>query len=251
MAIHHTHTKQAEKIGVVLEPADIGVKVTWPERNIIMHAADAKEALRRIAVKQKEVREQEEQDRNPIPQPVPFAEDKPRKIGGVPTSGREAHLKGFTIVDNPFLREDADESEDSAKWEEDWEQSAEEALLAGEEAPEEKTGSVVKSKFRAIYAERGHPTHCGDELAVRLNQLVITGDKTDIGAFQQIMAVNSVDMSKYNTTNPGWQGRYRMTGRNKLAKVVHANGGLLKLPETWGMNDIHMSQEWMQSQRFK
>jgi hypothetical protein len=151
-------------------------------------------------------------------------------------------------VDNPF---DANEfTEDSDRWNEEWEDSAGEALdeKPDEEKIEEKPGSVVKTKYRAIYAERGHPTHCGDELAVKLNNLVLDGSRCNIEYFKMILDANGVDMSKYRTTGNGWQGRYRMTGRNKLAKVVHSNNGVLKLPN--GM-EMQMSQEWISSQRFK
>jgi hypothetical protein len=182
-----------------------------------------------------------------------FREDKnPLTIEGVPTDGKLAHQKGFAIVDNPFMEGDEgdDGNADFARWNEEWEASAGEALdeKPEEEEPEEKIGSVVKTKYRAIYAERGHPTHCGDELAVKLNNLVLDGSRCNIEYFKMIMDANNVDMSKYRTTGNGWQGRYRMTGRNKLAKVVHSNGGLLKLPNG---EELRMSQDWVSSQRFK
>jgi len=185
--------------------------------------------------------------------PPQFVEDEhPLTIDGVPTNGRMAHQKGFAIVDNPFV----DSQVDNARWEEEWEASAAESLdskpgdkaeAEGEKEPE-KPGSVVKTKYRAIYAERGHPTHCGDELAVKLNNLVLDGSHCNIEYFKMILDANNVDMTKYRTTGNGWQGRYRMTGRNKLAKVVHSNKGLLKLPN--GM-EMQMSQEWIAAQRFK
>lgn len=171
-----------------------------------------------------------------------FVEDLSPTLNGVPTNGRTAHQKGFMTPDCPF-----DEGSDAAEaWMEAWEASADEAVA---EAPEEKepSGSVVKSKWRAIYAERGHPTHCGDELAIKLNNLV-GGQKTNIEYFQMILAANSVDMSKYKTDGPGWQGRYRMTGRIKLAKTLHSNGGILKLPND---ETLQMSQEWLDTQKFK
>jgi len=180
-----------------------------------------------------------------------FIEDEPLTINGVPTNGRMAHQKGFTIPDCPYNA--FTDSMKCAKWEEEWEASAEESLdkevseAEGEKEPE-KPGSVVKTKYRAIYAERGHPTHCGDELAVKLNNLVLDGSHCNIEYFKMILDANNVDMTKYRTTGNGWQGRYRMTGRNKLAKVVHSNKGLLKLPN--GM-ELQMSQEWIAAQRFK
>jgi hypothetical protein len=181
--------------------------------------------------------------------PPQFVEDKnPLTINGVPTNGRAAHQKGFAVVDNPFPNEEGDPDYD--RWESEWEESAAEALdeKPEEEQPEAKPGSVVKTKYRAIYAERGHPTHCGDALAVALNNLVLDGSRCNIEYFKMIMDANNVDMSKYRTSGNGWQGRYRMTGRNKLAKQVHSAGGVLKLPN--GM-EMQMPADWMAAQRFK
>lgn len=176
--------------------------------------------------------------------PNSFIEDIAPTIDGVPTNGRVAHQKGFAIVDCPFANMDFANFQ---KWEEEWEASADEAVQNETEEEKEPSGSVVKSKFRVKYAELGHPTHCGDELAVKLNNLV-GGSKTNIEYFQMILATNGVDMTKYKTEGPGWQGRYRMTGRIKLAKTLHGNGGVLKLPND---ETLQMSQEWLASQRFK
>lgn len=180
---------------------------------------------------------------------VPFEEDEPPTIDGVPTNGGVAHRAGFTMLDSPY-GEGNGEQHKANKWNAEWEASADEADKAQEEAEQEeaKQGSVVKTKYRAKYAELGHPTHCGDELAVKLNNLLLDGSHTNIDYFQMLMAANNVDMSKYKTTGNGWQGRYRMTGRNMLAKKVHSAGGVLKLPNG---EEMRMSAEWLAAQRYK
>jgi hypothetical protein len=178
-----------------------------------------------------------------------FEEDPPPTIGGIPTNGAAAYHQGLTADQCPF-----DEgSPEFERWNEEWDTAADATEADADELPEEPKGiSVVKTKYRAIYDEQGHPAHCGDELAIKLNNLCRVGSSTDIGIFNAIMAANSVDMTKYRTSGNGWQGRYRMTGRNMLAKKVHANGGILLLPEHMhGGEPMQMSQEWMSSQRFK
>lgn len=242
--IHHMHRKQAEKMGVELtRTGQYEVRAFWPSRNFELFGVDAREALDKMEREQELIAANERGEPTTIIRVADDFEDKPSKIDGVPTDGRIAHQKGFAIVDNP-LNEDDQEYE---QWNEAWEESAEEATNAPV-AEEEKVGSVVKTKYRAIYKERGHPAHCGDELAIKLNNLVLDGNHTNIEYFKMILDANDVDVSKLNTTSPGWQGRYRMTGRNMLAKRVFAAGGMLKLPSG---EYFKMSADWLATQRFK
>jgi hypothetical protein len=158
----------------------------------------------------------------------------------VPHDGKEAFLAGFTAADCPFPEES--EYDDFEQWNADWDAAADEAsekenevegeLDAGPEYAEgtedRPDSSVVKGTYRARYAEAGHPTHCGDELANLLNNLCLTKAGIDMPRFEHICAANGVDLSKYNRTTRGWQGRLRMTGRNMLAAKVAANGGAVK-----------------------
>lgn len=162
----------------------------------------------------------------------------------VPQDGKEAFLAGFTAADCPY----DEEHPNFDTWNADWDAAADEA---SEQRPEEDGGkagelsdgefeegdgaegepppaSVVKEEYRARYAEAGHPTHCGDELAVLLNNLCLTKKGIDLPRFEHICEANGVDLSKYNRTTKGWQGRLRMTGRNKLAGKVFAAGGVLR-----------------------
>ena len=50
--------------------------------------------------------------------------------------------------------------------------------------------------------------------------------KIDIEIFKHILERNGVDHSKWTNRNKGWEGRFRMTGRVVLQKVV-ANTGIL------------------------
>ena len=185
-------------------------------------------------------------------------------------NGAEAHAKGLPITANPF--QEGDEYWDA--WNEQWENAAEIASAQNaaattaeveleeedEEASEEPAErSVVKAEFRARYAEAGHPSHCGDELAVLLNNLCLAKGGIDMERFEHICEANGVDLLKYNRTTKGWQGRLRMTGRNMLAGKVFANGGVVKTvilredaPNVYlegAEPEYKMSAEWMAGRR--
>lgn len=200
-------------------------------------------------------------------QSVHIEEPKP-----VPDKGDAAYTAGFSAADCPF--EEGTEQFDV--WNEEWDNAAEAFTASQPKSANEESGvaisemggeagvepdeggdaepaekSVVKAEYRARYAEAGHPAHCGDELAVLINNLCLPEKgKFDVARFEVICKANEVDLSKYNRTTRGWQGRLRMTGRNVLAGRVFANGGVLK---TGGLEmaepEYKLSAEWMASRR--
>jgi len=122
----------------------------------------------------------------------------------------------------------------------------------------ETTGSVVPDVFKKRYAEAGHPGHCGDWLAVQLNSLcqVSDGKKvvTDLDRLEAIANANDVApdrVDRLGTATNGWQGRYRMTVRNMLAKRV-ADKGHLFVPEGCGVKADEERQaplDWCEKNR--
>lgn len=130
-----------------------------------------------------------------------------------------------------------------------------EDVAAEGEDEDERTGSVVPDLFKKRYAEAGHPGHCGDWLALTLNKLCQTMDGkkviTDLDRLEAIAASNSVTpdrVDRLGTATNGWQGRYRMTVRNMLAKKV-ADKGFLFVPEGCGVKtdtEIKAPKEWCQ-----
>jgi hypothetical protein len=171
-----------------------------------------------------------------------------RSEKGVALNGAIAYAEGTPAGDCPYNSEGGDdEYELFVKWNDDWDAAAD--LAAEEEG--EKGGSVVAQKYRAKYAELGHPTHCGDWLASLLNNLCLTKKDTDLGRFETICAANGVDTSKYKRDGVGWQGRIRMTGRNLLAKQVYLAGGVIKTPVEGAEPEYRAPADWMQMQRFK
>lgn len=133
-----------------------------------------------------------------------------------------------------------------------------EAAHAGDEPVEDdgdERGSVVPPKYKAIYAEAGHPTHCGDWLAETLNRFCRVTDAetgkevTDLDRLETIANANDVAPQRYGklgvATN-GWQGRFRMTVRNMLAPRV-ASKGFLFVPDGAGVDadqEFTAPNEW-------
>ena len=107
---------------------------------------------------------------------------------------------------------------------------------------EATSGSVVPEKYKAEYAARGNPAHCGDWLALLLERLCrVTSEGkevTDLDRLSDIASANGVEPARYGklgiATN-GWQGRYRMTVRNMLTKRC-ADKGHLFVPEGCGVD---------------
>lgn len=274
LKIHHTQKKMAENIGVTLSVSGDGKTITafWPERGVTVHSKTASGAIEDIKAKQAEYRENEantyvepggtEPERED-PKPHEANGDKPlerlieRNEHGVPLDGAIAFAEKFTAADCPFTSEEPEDGEESdeyerfLKWNEDFDNAAD----AAEEDEGGGGGSVVAGKYRARYAEMGHPTHCGDDLAVILNNLCLVGEghkaTIDLPRFEAICAANGVDLSKYNRTRNGWQGRLRMTGRNMLARRVYEADGVLLTPIEGAEPQYKMSGEWMESRRFK
>lgn len=99
-----------------------------------------------------------------------------------------------------------------------------------EEDDEPETRSVVPYHYKREYAERGHPAHCGDWLALTLNARCLADTGFLIEPMVAICEANGLSPQKWlKSSTRGWQGRFRMTSRNALAKVV-ALAGVLHVP---------------------
>lgn len=170
-----------------------------------------------------------------------------RSENGVALDGATAYAEGVMAADNPF-EEGTGEADE---WDAQWDQAADDAP---EQREDDKTGSVVSSRYRAKYAELGHPTHCGDWLANLLNNYCIGDKETDLTTLETICGLNGISLDKYNRTTPGWQGRLRMTGRNLLARIVWKNKKIM-VPDTAGQHPdqfltIEAPADWISAQRF-
>jgi hypothetical protein len=166
-----------------------------------------------------------------LPKPNP-ANDR---INGIPEDGAVAYKEGVPAGDCPYL----EDSDDFSRWNNEWDEEADKASL-----PPVK-GSVVTNRYRAIYSEYGHPTHCGDELAILLNNLCLNKAGVNIELFEEICVANGVSLMHYDRTSRGWQGRLRMTGRNLLAKRVKNAKGKVLMPNGMAPDSYQLSHDWL------
>lgn len=164
------------------------------------------------------------------------------RINGVPVDGALAYREGVVAGDCPFMEEDPD----FARWNREWDDAADLQIEIEKAARPPAVGSVITNRYRVKYSEDGHPTHCGDALAAKLNELCTNKGGTNLELFEAICAANGVSLAKYNRTNKGWQGRLRMTGRNLLAKKVAENGGKLLMPHDWPEPYHQFGKDWVQ-----
>lgn len=103
-----------------------------------------------------------------------------------------------------------------------------------------RPNSVVRGKYKALYAERAKTARGkkgvdrrvvadsnGDWLALELAALIRPkkSAKTDLEFFRAILDANGVDYSKLPIGTKNWQGRFRMNGGQMLrAAVAEADG---------------------------
>jgi hypothetical protein len=174
---------------------------------------------------------------NGTPPEIPLRPDA-NHIEGVAKDGAVAYNEGVPASDCPY----PEDSDDFDRWNEEWDAAADQAEV---EPEPEGIGSVVTNRYRAKYSELGHPTHCGDELAILLNNICQNKAGTNFELFEAICSANNVSLAKYNRTGKGWQGRLRMTGRNLLAKRVREQGGKVLLPDGFGQEYHQLSEDWL------
>ena len=92
------------------------------------------------------------------------------------------------------------------------------------------TGSIVDEAYRSRYREISTTGRCnGDELAEWLAGETIVMDKTNFDDLEAIFQANSLDLTAKwarakEQGSRGWQGRYRMNGRQVLEKIVAKQG---------------------------
>ena len=114
-------------------------------------------------------------------------------------------------------------------------------FVADDEAEEQiKSGGVVKDVFKKRYIDNAIASGATHKAAKRSNWDWLAQEiakfclddkgKIDIRAFVSLLNVNEVDHSRWTNRNRGWEGRFRMTGRVALQKIV-ATQGFLRFPD--------------------
>jgi len=102
------------------------------------------------------------------------------------------------------------------------------------EADNAKRGSIVRTAYKKLYAQRAAEAgqgkvaqrSCWDWLAQQLAGECLVDSKISIERFLTVLDANGVDHSRWTNRAKGWEGRLRMTGRLALQKVVAAQGHL-------------------------
>lgn len=276
MNIHHTKAKQAMQMGCHISVSGNKYRIFWPQRAVELFATSVNSALEEMRAVQNIIQfnpdfrivtnhkddmvtlfnhntmltgcptlpsdiwatlEAREERWVSMDEPVEDKIDELTHIGGVHINGAIAFKDGVPAGDCPY----PEESEEFARWNKEWDDAADLS-----ESPPAK-GSVVTSRYRANYSELGHPTHCGDELAVLLNNLCLNKAGINIQLFEEICEANGIKLARYDRTTRGWQGRLRMTGRNLLTKHLKNNGGVLLMPPGWYPESYKLSEDWVAS----
>lgn len=154
--------------------------------------------------------------------------------------------EGYTCFqeDGFYISDGADATFHGDTWED-----AKEAFAdrdAGEEVEadeeDERPASVVPAEYKRRYAEQSESGQdCGDWLAGAL----AGASAGSLDRLEEIGWANGVEYPNPGVGNNGWQGRYRMTMRNKLRTRVAANGGLMvpggekvEAPEAWAKANL-------------
>lgn len=101
------------------------------------------------------------------------------------------------------------------------------------ESEDEGPSVVVPLKYKVAYAEAGHPSHCGDWLATRIDGYFDSAEtgKLDEARFTAFLKENNVELTGKWSELPmsgqkGWEGRYRMNGCQKVRIQMAATGVL-------------------------
>lgn len=108
------------------------------------------------------------------------------------------------------------------------------------EADVRKSNSVVKSGYKTKYRDRANEAGIARKAAKRstwdwlastlAGECLGAKDKIDIAKFTAILEANGVDHSRWTNRSKGWEGRFRMTGRLALQRVV-AEAGVMKVAD--------------------
>jgi hypothetical protein len=217
----------------------------------------------RVAAHEEVKAQDQEIMRNELPEGVTAVELAPTEEGmaimeralaeatGEPILGSNVTVGEFVEKEQEFPEAVLDAFE---KFEGDGEGDAVEVEATDE--PKEPN-SIVKDKFKTKYIENAKAMGETKKAAKRSNwdwlaqQLAAAclsdKGKIEIGAFTDILDANGVDHSRWTNKNKGWEGRFRMTGRVALQKVVANNGKLL----TPGGTEIEAPTEFIAKYKTK
>lgn len=252
MSIHHAVVKSAASKGVILTHEELTVTAHMPEPN------------RRVTLDV----EPEDGDAPTQAEYTERARDAWSHLSDIlaweaehPGIRIEQHAGDFVAIKVTAGKKpkEADEIARDPEFEDlietlnEYEENGSEGMGEDDDDEAEETGSVVPAKYKAEYAARGNPNHCGDWLAetlARLCRVMEDGKEvTDIDRLEVIANANDVAPARYGklglATN-GWQGRFRMTIRNMMVPRIAAKGFLF-VPEGCGVDadkELAAPKQW-------
>jgi hypothetical protein len=243
MAVHHAVIKKAQKAGIILE--DLGdeeergtrYKAFYPKWNRILFGETASGVLEQML----HVKNGLEHYQSMVIEHLDDGVSVKVTIRGtdIDVSGVPSFAVPKAIKEWERSREDLSIEDEEADAEVEAETDAE------VDGDDDRPGSVVSAKYRARYAEAGHPNNCGDWLRGILDNLCRNKEGTNIELFTEICAANGVDATKRKLEKSSDRGRYVMSGRNELSRVVWQNEEL-KMPDTVnGGESYRPPKEWL------
>lgn len=122
-------------------------------------------------------------------------------------------------------------------------------------ADNDKKKSVVLPKYKHRYAERAANAGIKNKSAQRsawdwlaqtlAAQCLDDKQRIDIAKFTRILELNGVDHSRWTNRSKGWEGRFRMTGRLALQRVVAECGVMQVIGEEGEADVVEAPAEWV------
>lgn len=231
MTIHHATVKRAAALGFTLTEKDDVVVGLINDTNIELEADDAKFVIVGLQLAKR------------------FHLEYPAMLVGMEAGNDTGTVFHVSDPDNTLAEfgVDSDLDEVFATALENAQNDELDPTKANPDDPdvedeEETTGNVVSQRYKDEYRARGNPNNCGDWLATVLEgaftKTVVDGKKTkafNFDAFTVCLQLNGVAFTGKWAALPesgqkGWQGRYRMNGRQLLEKRVAASGKLYLFP---------------------
>jgi hypothetical protein len=221
--VHQATVKKGEGKGIIVEDApegsDYRFRVFWPERSMELWGSNAADLLN-VAIHARMMS---------LEHGLKFEQEEDTIM--VTFNGHDVTEFEADLSPAQFEREVADALDEITD-------EMRSDIAEADEEEVEARGSVVPEKYKQEYKARGTPGNCGDWLALELKQVttLAKGGQVDVSAVDAIAQANGLNTGKYDRTNPGWQGRLRMTVRNSLVKKI-MDTGVLFIPAPFGGTD--------------
>jgi hypothetical protein len=121
------------------------------------------------------------------------------------------------------------------------------------DAPEKPSGSVVDEIYRTQYREQSSTKQsCGDWLAEWLTCCLTEKKQLILEDYIAVLNNNGIDLTAkwarvLDNKTPGWQGRFRMNGRQQLEKAIALSGEMKGVTG----EEVEVDAGWLEHMRSK